>query len=134
MKLSEERNNSLEIKIYEKAFKNATETDVKDKYLNKLSELYKFQNNFIATNNCSIVSIVYDANLIKGRISKINYMPANIKKKVIQMDLTGKFIKRFESIASASIITGIPKTTIKDSLNNRWKVNSGGGYYWKHAK
>ena len=57
--------------------------------------------------------------------------PSQHKRKVIQCEYTGKPIKEFESIASASRETGINKRNIYKCCKKI--TNSSGGFYWKYA-
>ena len=54
------------------------------------------------------------------------------RKPVIQLDLQGNEIRRFNSLSSAAEATGIFKSTISACLNGR--VRTAGGYKWIWAE
>lgn len=53
------------------------------------------------------------------------------KREIIQFDLSMKFINKYESIKEASVVTGIPYSTITGCLSNRTKTTH--GYIWKYS-
>ena len=57
-------------------------------------------------------------------------MCSSDKKPVIQMSLSGKFIDEYESIHLASRVTGIVRSNIIESINNKGR-KSAGGFKWK---
>lgn len=63
-----------------------------------------------------------------GKVGKLN----GKSKTVYQFTKEGVFIREFESVRQAGIITGICNRTIALNANN--KIKSAGGYKWKYEK
>ena len=55
------------------------------------------------------------------------------KRRIIQYSLDGKFIKEYNSIKEASIITGINKNTIQKVCSNYGYQKTAGGYKWAYS-
>lgn len=53
-------------------------------------------------------------------------------KQVLQYSLDNKFIKKFDSITKASVITKIQRNSIKNCCLNKPHCISAGGYKWKY--
>lgn len=74
------------------------------------------------------------------RLYNANYDNAHLKtaeknkKAVIQMDLDGKFIKRWSSIKEATEAVKIPDTNIKACCKKEKYRHTAGGYKWKYAE
>lgn len=68
-----------------------------------------------------------DDNYIKKRSSKNN---STNKREILQIDLDGNIIEKYDSISSCSRITGIRKSNIIDCLSNRKRT--AGGFKWSY--
>lgn len=55
-------------------------------------------------------------------------------KSVVQLNLNGKVVKVFKSIAEASRATGISYTGISKCAQDKQKYSHAGGYYWIYLK
>lgn len=63
------------------------------------------------------------------KASELGHMKSSkSKRQILQFDLTGKFIRSFESITEASAITGIDDTCIGDCVRGIQKT--AGGFEW----
>lgn len=65
--------------------------------------------------------------VINGIANKKTKIKTN-KKRVIQYDMNGSFIKSFESTTEASILTGVSRPGISQAINN--KKPQAGGFKW----
>ena len=70
----------------------------------------------------------------------VNYDNARLKsakknrKAVIQMDLNGNTIRKWDSIKDAAKAVGIPDTNIKGCCKRQKYRHTAGGYTWKYAE
>lgn len=82
-------------------------------------------------------SLVSDYKLAKGHMfmdedeylkngpKKYNRPKSSSRKKIIQCDLNGNFIAKFDSVAEAADITGSARTTVSANLTGRYKNANG---------
>lgn len=64
----------------------------------------------------------------------ISRVPPSSKVPVYQYNLNGELIQEFTSISEASRLTGLDKTAISHSANNKEKVLTAGGFLWSKEK